>query len=307
MADENQNPDTDEIDEDDEFQRLLDDFIASELGDAEDKDEDEDEEEDGEESDDDQDSPPPSERDDDDDEESSEEENPAVNALKEEEKNLYLAYSGLQDAINAITDEAGMPAMAFAVTPEMLQPNYKPSVGKKIAGDTIAVWDVLIKAKPNKITGIKPDSTDEQLLDFAEAIDDNLLTLAIISYVETIIEIEGCEISYREKCLKAERKRIEREIRAEHQKRADRSKRYIEEINKQKFPIDAERLISNYFKTASKDIDGAFQVLTNNPAVFAPIDVAKIKPRFFGLLKVTPQDGIRINKLIGKFLSKLKI
>ena len=62
----------------------------------------------------------------------------------------------------------------------------------------------------------------------------------------------------------------------------------------------------NYFKTAKKDPDGAYKVLTQNPAVYAPIQVDKIKPRFFGLLKVKPQDGIRMNKLIGEFLKKLK-
>ena len=64
--------------------------------------------------------------------------------------------------------------------------------------------------------------------------------------------------------------------------------------------------MKNYFKTAQKDAEGAFKALTQNPAIFAPIDFSKIKPRLFGLLKVKPQDGIRINRLIGDFLKKLK-
>jgi len=99
---------------------------------------------------------------------------------------------------------------------------------------------------------------------------------------------------------------IEREIYEEHQKRIARANRYIEAIKNQKFPVDAERLVKNYFKTAQKDAEGAFKALTQNPAIFAPIDFSKIKPRLFGLLKVKPQDGIRINRLIGDFLKKLK-
>ena len=47
-------------------------------------------------------------------------------------------------------------------------------------------------------------------------------------------------------------------------------------------------------------------MLTNNPATFAPIEINKIKPRLFGLIKVTPQDGIRVNHEIGEFIKKLK-
>jgi hypothetical protein len=80
----------------------------------------------------------------------------------------------------------------------------------------------------------------------------------------------------------------------------------VEAIQKRNFPIDAERLVSNYFRVAQKDFDGAYKALTTNPAIFAPIDFSKIKPKLFGLIKVTPKDGIRLNIEIGKFLKKLK-
>lgn len=83
-------------------------------------------------------------------------------------------------------------------------------------------------------------------------------------------------------------------------------KAYIEAIKKQDFPIDAERLVTNYFKTAKKDPEGAQKMLENNPATFAPIQIDKLRPRFFGMIKPKPEDGIRINKEIGKFLKNLK-
>ncbi|MBR1903783.1 MAG: hypothetical protein IJ824_01225, partial [Alphaproteobacteria bacterium] len=76
---------------------------------------------------------------------------------------------------------------------------------------------------------------------------------------------------------------------------------------KRKFPIDAERLVANYFRVSQKDFDGAYKALITNPAIFAPIDFSKIKPRLFGLIKVTPKDGIRLNVKIGKFLKNLRI
>ena len=39
--------------------------------------------------------------------------------------------------------------------------------------------------------------------------------------------------------------------------------------------------------------------LINNPAVYAPIDTSRLQPRFFGLIKPTPQDGIRVNRELG--------
>ena len=89
-------------------------------------------------------------------------------------------------------------------------------------------------------------------------------------------------------------------------RRQERKRRFIEAVQQKNFPIDAERLINNYFKTAAKDAPAAFEVLTTNPAMYAPIENEKIKPRLFGLLKVTPQDGIRENHRIGTFLKKLK-
>ena len=148
---------------------------------------------------------------------------------------------------------------------------------------------------------------DEKLLDFAEKTSNENLQFAIISYVEILIEMEGCEISYKERKLRKEKRKLEREIYLEHQRRAEKAKAYIDAIQEKQFPINAERLVKNFFKTSNKDPQGAFQVLTENPAVFAPIDFSKIKPRLFGLLKVGPQDGIRMNRLIGNFLKHLKL
>lgn len=226
--------------------------------------------------------------------------------LQEGEKALYEAYKNFTNSILMIAGMNDLEIPDFKITPSKLYPHYRPSVGVKIADDTLKGWDIMIQAQPNRILNIQPNASDEELLDFAEKTTDEILQLAIISYVEILIEIEGCEITYEGKRLKAKRRRIEREIYEEHQRRIERKKAYIDLIEKKKFPIDATRLINNYFKTAQKDPEGAYQVLINNPAIYAPIDNSKIKPRFFGLVKVTPQDGIRINREIGNFLKKVK-
>ncbi len=226
--------------------------------------------------------------------------------LCEEEQNLYNAHENFVQAIKQIAEKNNIAIPNFKITEDSLYPRYKPYLGEDFAYDTLIGWDVMIKAYPTRIMNINPGAKDEELLEYAEKTTDEDLQLAIISYVETLIELESCEIAYEKRRLKAKRRKIEREVIEEHQRRIDKMKKYISAIEEKQFPINAEKLINNYFKTARKDADGAFKVLTNNPATFAPIDISKIKARFFGLIKAKPEDGIRINRELGNFLKKLK-
>ena len=226
--------------------------------------------------------------------------------LCEEEQNLYNAHENFVQAIKQIAEKNNITIPNFKITEDSLYPRYKPYLGEDFAYDTLVGWDVMIKAYPTRIMNINPGAKDEEVLEYAEKTTDEDLQLAIISYVETLIELESCEIAYEKRRLKAKRRKIEREVIEEHQRRIDKMKKYISAIEEKQFPINAEKLINNYFKTARKDADGAFKVLTNNPATFAPIDISKIKARFFGLIKAKPEDGIRINRELGNFLKKLK-
>lgn len=227
--------------------------------------------------------------------------------LGNDELELAQAYANFTDAVSAISIMHEVPLPNFSFDPEMLIPNYKPSIGRKIVNDASLCWDVMFQAFPDKLSTLNPLSSDEEFLNFAEGLTDQNLQLAIISYVEILIDIENCEISYEEKRIKAQRKRIERELYEEYQRRRERKQLFIKEIQKRNFPIDAERLITNYFKNSSKDANGAYQALVKNPAIYAPIEVNKIKPRFFGLIKATPKDGIRVNYRLGNFLKHLKV
>lgn len=229
-----------------------------------------------------------------------------VECLYDEEKALYNAHRNFITSINEMAEMNKLKLPKFIVQAETLYPRYKPTLGEKFALDTLNGWDIMISAHPVRIMNIRPNAKDEELLEFAERTTDDTLQMAIISYVEILIEIESCEIAYEKRRLKAKRRKIERQVIEEHQRRLDKIKKYISAIQAKKFPVNAERLVMNYFKTSRKDADGAYKMLTNNPATFAPIDISKIKARFFGMIKAKPEDGIRINKELGMFLKKLK-
>ena len=229
-----------------------------------------------------------------------------IASLASEEQALFNAYTNFANAIIMMCEPAGLEIPNFSLEPEELLPRYKPFVANLINEELLMSWDILLKIYPDHLQNLNPMAGDDELLNFAEKETDELLQLAIISYVETLIEMESCDIAYEARRVKAKKRRIERKIREEHEARQAKIRSYIEKIEDKRFPINAERLVINYFKTARKDPEGAYQILVNNPATYAPIETDKIPDRFFGMIKSKPEDGIKYNHKIGEFMKNLK-
>ena len=227
-------------------------------------------------------------------------------SLGADESELAQAYLNFQMSVNKLAQNKLKHPFECLFDIDDLYPNYKPSIGKFVSNDLVNGWTLLSQMFPDSVGKFSPASSDEEFLNFAEKLSDQDLQLAVISYVEVLIDMESCELAYQAKLIKYRESHIKRIMYEEYLARKERQRKFVEEVEKRNFPIDAERLISNYFRVAQKDFDGAYKALTTNPAIFAPIDFSKIKPRLFGLIKVTPKDGIRINEKIGKFLKKLK-
>lgn len=229
-----------------------------------------------------------------------------IASLFEEERALISAYNNFMNAMEMMSQSSGLPLPSAQVSPELLYPRYKPREADKFMNDAINGWNLMLQIYNDNLENLNPGASDDDILNFAEKTTDNVLQLALISYVEILIEIESCEIAYESRRIRAKKKRIERQIIEEHAARQQKIKQFIQRVEEKNFPINAERLVVNYFKTARKDPDGAYKILTNNPATYAPIEVNKIPNRLFGLIKSKPEDGIKINKEIANFMKKLK-
>ncbi|MBO6281606.1 MAG: hypothetical protein J6N49_03640 [Alphaproteobacteria bacterium] len=227
--------------------------------------------------------------------------------LGSEESELAQAFINYKTSVDKLAKEHLNDRFYTEFSIDFLYPNYKPSVGELLSDDLVKGWLVLSQIFPQEVGSFPTSSTDEEFLNFAETLKNQDLQLAVISYVEILIDMESCELTYRAKLAQYQEKHIKRIMYEEYLARKERQRKFTEAVKKKNFPIDAERLITNYFRVAQKDVDGAFKALTTNPAIFAPIDFSKIKPRFFGLIKVTPKDGIRLNSEIGNFMKKLKV
>ena len=229
------------------------------------------------------------------------------NGLKQEEQELARAIANFQDGVTAMASNKNLKMPKTDYTEDMLKPNYKPSVGKKIAQYMLECWDIINRYDPENMKRLSPEATDEEYLAFAESVSDVYLQLSIISYVEILINIEICEVNYEQQKQLILKNKIKRELYEEYMELQERKNKFIQKLKEKNFPIDADKLINNYFRAAQKDADGAFEALTKNPAMFSRIEIEKLKPKFFGLIKVTPEDGIKMNQKIGKFIKKLKV
>ena len=189
--------------------------------------------------------------------------------LKDNEKSLMKAYRNFGDALDLLASDFQLNSPKFELSVTMLYPNYKPSVGKIIANDTLAGWDIILKSHPELKGVIHPHATDEEMLNIAEKSDDDALQFALISYVELLIELEGCEISYKERKLKHEKRKLEREIYEEHQKRIARINRYIEALKEEnKHKLDELSKRREELTKAHNEFDDALSAFKNTFEVF---------------------------------------
>lgn len=296
----------------DDFDKLLDDFIASQLSDAEDvladaqaskqkrssTKEDEKIEE--------YDEKPEVEKDYSYDDyiknQSSEEE-----FLAMEERRLYNAMINLMKSSIDCAKEADIEIKKFTFDITNIIPRFSPKKTKNLKENILYAWDLLIQSQPERLSSLPSNPSDEQILSYAEKTTNKNLMMALISYVESLIEIDSCEIAYNLRKVKYKKYKIEKRIYEEEINRREKMRLYIQELKKENFPIDEELLVTNYFKTVRKDPEGAKKMLEVNPATFAPIQIDKLPDKFFGLVKAKPEDGKKVNKKIGKFLKNLKV
>jgi len=230
----------------------------------------------------------------------------SLEGLGDNERELMKAYGNFLEAVYTVAGMSNVAVPDFDFSSSMLIPNYKPKYGKIVSEDILKGWDLLLRTHYSELKDLDMSGDDDDFLNYAENLENPNLQFAIVSYIEILIELEGCEISYESRKLRARKRRVEIEFMEEQRLKNERKQHFIDVVKSKNFPINAEQLITNYIKTANKDPDGAYKALTENPAIYAPIEVQKIKPRLFGLIKKSPKDGIRMNKKIGQFLKNLK-
>ena len=80
---------------------------------------------------------------------------------------------------------------------------------------------------------------------------------------------------------------------------------FIVAIQRKGFPVNATKLVNNYFTLAKKDPEKAYQTLITNPLYFSPIQMDKLPKKFFGLLPAGPKEARAVNRRLATFLKHL--
>ncbi len=230
-----------------------------------------------------------------------------ISKLAIEEKRLFDALIELIKSSISCAKETDIEINKFNINIEDIIPRFNPKRTKNITQNILQSWELLIKAQPERLANLPLNPSDEQILNYAEKTTNKNLMMALISYVECLIELDSCEIAYNLRKVKYKKYKIEKKIYEEEMLRKEKTRLYIKAIKEKNFPIDADLLVNNFFKAVRKDPEAAKKIIEQNPATFAPIQINKLPNKFFGMIKAKPEDGIKINKKIGKFIKKLKI
>ena len=128
----------------------------------------------------------------------------------------------------------------------------------------------------------------------------------ILAYLDILIDFGMIHDKLELKAAQNKTKRFIKAIQKAQKDEEEVKKRFIKAIEKKKFPVDAKKLITNYFTLAKKEPEKAYETLITNPMFFSPIEIERMPKGLFGLSKPSPKDAAAINKQLASFLKHLK-
>ncbi len=118
-----------------------------------------------------------------------------VSGLHKEEKALYLAYVNLIQSVNQVCSVLSIKPLQLLLTLDQLRPRFTPATGELIKSELPKIWKVLVQRYPVQLEGVKHDANDDVFLGIVEETQHETLQHALCYYVETLIELEACELA----------------------------------------------------------------------------------------------------------------
>ena len=141
-------------------------------------------------------------------------------------------------------------------------------------------------------------------------LEDQDMTYAdqiILAYLSVMIDMVKVKTRMDMQDIDDEMEEIVDEIKEMEEEEKDVKDKIVAMIERKHFPVDARKLVNNYFNLARKDPDKAFETLTTNPLFFSPIQLDLLPKKLFGLVKPSAKDAMAINKQMASFFKKLKV
>lgn len=129
----------------------------------------------------------------------------------------------------------------------------------------------------------------------------------LISYLAIMVDMQLIQEKLNMLDIENESDQIIDDIKNAEEEEREIKQSFIDAIERKRFPVDAKKLINNYFTLAKKDPDKAYETLITNPLFFSPIQMDRLPKKFFGLIKPSAKDAIATNKRLASFLKNLKV
>lgn len=129
----------------------------------------------------------------------------------------------------------------------------------------------------------------------------------IIAYLTVMVDMQIIQEKLHLNDMKRENQKIADGIRQIDADERAVMAAFVAAIERKHFPVNARKLVKNYFTLSKKDPVKAYKTLTTNPLFFSPILMEKMPKKFFGLVKPNANDAKAVNKRLGSFLKNLKV
>ncbi len=129
----------------------------------------------------------------------------------------------------------------------------------------------------------------------------------LIAYLTILVDMHILQEKMDMLDIKNESDQIVADIKEMEENERELKQSFIDAIERKRFPVDARKLVNNYFTLAKKDPDKAYETLITNPLFFSPIQLERLPKKLFGLVKPSPNDAKAVNKQLASFLKNLKV
>ena len=156
---------------------------------------------------------------------------------------------------------------------------------------TKAPLDTIIKSELNRLQDGDVSTADQIVLAYLNLLIDMVMIHEKMEMMNANEEIEE-DI---------------KDIKALEEEENDIKRKIVMSMERRHFPVDAKKLVNNYFNLAKRDPDKAYETLITNPLFFSPILRERMPKKFFGLIKPSAKDAITVNKQLASFFKGLKI
>lgn len=228
---------------------------------------------------------------------------------------LFLLYVYTRIYTQRIAEEEGynFPQMMIELPEDTLQAG---ELLDEIDNDLLAaILDDFVEMAPF-VTGMERIMANkaplEQIIQSELKRIENQETLStaqqiLIAYLTIMVDMQIIQEKLNVLDIENESDQIVGDIKGMEEEEREMKQNFIDAIERKHFPVDAKKLINNYFTLAKKDPDKAYETLITNPLFFSPIQLERLPKKFFGLVKPSPKDAIAVNKRLASFLKNLKV